>query len=199
MDLDSRTCVAVVCGAVCAFYAACVGPRGVVTLRTRELSASAGTYAVGLIAWPFVWFALVGQFVGRAAPLSSIGLLWVPVLLCLDLMWTTRQPLDRTTEERSSFSYEGNSLSSLAFALGGLLVARTGKSTARAATPMLSACILLVVAFVVPSPGVNTHSSSGARVLSGKKVALAYCVGLLLSAVAITMHNAPPPAPSLKK
>lgn len=154
--------------------------------RTTELSNAAAAYAIGAMVWPLVWFPLVGAVMLRAAPLTVLGLLWPPIMLSLDLLWVTRQPLE--PEVRTTFAFDGNSISSLSFALGGILLSQVGKTFSKSAAPLLSGCIFLVIAFVLPSPSVHGRSGAGSVVLSVRKVALTFCVGLLISAVAISLQ-----------
>jgi hypothetical protein len=161
------------------------------SMRTRELTTASICLALGILIWPFVWGCLVGDHVASNVPLTAIGFAWPWVTLLIDILNVTNQPSESQEHERgiSAFSYEGNSISSLALALGGLLMSQAGKKMSQSAAPMLSACILMVVAFVVPSPSVHMHSRLGAMLLATKKVAMAFCIGLILSAVCISLDQ----------
>ena len=159
-----------------------------VSTRTIELCNNATSYAIGAFLWPMVWYPLVGAALVKAAPLTLIGFAWPLLMMSVDLLWTTKQPLDPDDTKRTTFTFDGNAISSLSFALGGLLLSQIGKVFAKSAAPMLSASIFLVIAFVIPSPGVTVRSGLGAVFLSSKKIAMAFCVGLLISAIAITLQ-----------
>lgn len=169
----------------------CNSPSNMLSLRTKDLIGSSISFTIGILLWPVVWYVLVGGHVIERVPITVLGLLWSFVMMSLDLLWTTRQPYEQedVSRGRSSFSFDGNSISSLAFALGGLLVSQVGKDFAQSASPMLSACVFLVVAFVVPGPSVHSHSTLGSILIGSKKIAMAWCVGLLISAISISLHQ----------
>lgn len=156
--------------------------------RTKELFNAATSYVVGALLWPFVWYMLVGPVMIKTAPLTVVGFVWPIVILTLDLMWVTKQPLEPDDTKKTSFTFDGNAISSLSFALGGILLSQVGKTFAASASPMLSACIFLVIAFVIPSPGVHSRTGVGAIILAVKKIAMAFCVGLLISSIAISLQ-----------
>ena len=153
----------------------------------QVLNANRATvWCVGAVLWPFVWSTFVGTDVLDRTPLSIIGLLWPPVLLGLDLLWVT-QSSDQN-QSKQTLSYDGNAISSLAFALGGLLVTNVGQSFARAASPILTACVFLILAFVIPTPGARNGTVSSSVISAIQKVCLSYCVGLLLTAVGVNLN-----------
>lgn len=156
--------------------------------RTKELSNAATSYTIGALVWPFVWYLLVCPVMIKTAPLTFVGFFWPIIILLLDLLWVTKQPLEPDDSKKTSFTFDGNAISSLSFALGGILLSQVGKTFAASASPMLSACIFLVIAFVIPSPGVHSRTGAGAIILAVKKIAMAFCVGLLISSIAISLQ-----------
>ena len=164
------------------------GADGRLSTRTRELINAATTYACGALVWPVIWFCLVSRVMIQTAPLTLLGFAWPIVIILLDLLWVTKQPLEPDDTKKTSFTFDGNAISSLSFALGGILLSQVGKTFAASASPMLSACIFLVVAFVLPSPGVHARTGIGAIILAAKKIAMAFCVGLLISSIAISLQ-----------
>ena len=168
--------------------AAACARRHRMSTRTTELVNAATSYTCGALAWPAVWYMLVGPVMVRAAPLTLVGLVWPIVIMLLDLMWVTKQPLEPDDTKKTSFTFDGNAISSLSFALGGILLSQVGRTFAASASPMLSACIFLVIAFVIPSPGVHSRTGAGAIILALKKIAMAFCVGLLISSIAISLQ-----------
>lgn len=143
-------------------------------------------WTLGAIVWPVVWSVFVGIDVLDRTPLAIIGLLWPPFLLALDLVWVTES--SDTAQSKQTLSYDGSAISSLAFALGGLLLANVGEGFARAASPILTACIFLILAFVIPTPGLKSGTFGSSAIVAVQKVCLGYCVGLLLTAVCINLH-----------
>tara|TARA_B100000683_G_scaffold67956_3_gene66679 strand:+ start:8272 stop:9066 length:795 start_codon:yes stop_codon:yes gene_type:complete len=157
-------------------------------VRTLELVNTATAYAIGGIFWPVVFGALIGPRLAGGCSLCLLGLAWPLVMMFVDLLWITRQPLDPEDTKKGSFVYDANALSGLALALGSLLLSQVGDRLAKSAAPALSACVFLVLAFVIPTPGVPVRSGLGALLLSFRKIAMAYCVGLLIAAVAISLQ-----------
>lgn len=159
-----------------------------VKTRTKELFNAASSYTCGALAWPLIWYFLVGPVMIQAAPLTFLGFAWPVVIMLLDLLWVTKQPLEPDDTKKTTFTFDGNAISSLSFALGGILLTQVGKTFATSASPMLFACIFLVIAFVIPSPGVHSRTGIGAIILALRKIAMAFCVGLLISSVTITLQ-----------
>ena len=156
--------------------------------RTNELMNTVTCYVIGCLIWPALWYFLVGVETIKAAPAAVLGLVWPIVILTLDVLWVSKQPLEPEDTKKTTFTFDGNALSSLSFALGGVLLSQVGKTFASSASPMLSACIFLVIGFVLPSPGVHARTSIGAIILALKKIAMAFCVGLLISSIAISLQ-----------
>lgn len=157
-------------------------------VRSIELSNMARTYAVGALVYPILWYALVGPELIRHTPWTLIGLVWPLIIICLDLTWVTKQPQEPDDTKKTSFTFDGNAISGMSFALGGLLVSQVGEVFSKSATPMLSACIFLVICFVIPHPGVHVRSGVGAVILGLKKIGMAFATGLLLSAIAVSLQ-----------
>ena len=175
--------VQVALAAMCVLSRRAAGPLDAL----RERAANQITvYTLGALAWPIVWNLLVGCDVAARSPLALIGLAWAPLLLCLDVLWIQNHTDDRPQQ---ALTYDANAISSLAFALGGILVTNIGRNFARAASPMLSACLFLICAFVIPSFGVRAGTPGAASVQAAQKVALCYCIGLLMSTVGINLHS----------
>lgn len=181
--------VTLVVGAVYTIVQRPLAGGGHLRTRTRELMNSATSYACGLLVWPIVWYLLVGPAIIRAAPLSLLGLLWPIMIMLLDLQWVTKQPHEPEDSKKTTFTFDGNAISSLSFALGGILLSQVGRSFASSAAPMLSACLFLVIGFVIPSPGVHSRTGMGSIILAMKKISMAYCVGLLVSAIGVSLQR----------
>jgi len=150
-----------------------------------RLSNQLTVLTIGCILWPIAWLLLVGKDAVVSSPLSLIGLAWTPLLLLLDMSFLHQNSEDQSSH---SVSYNGTAISSICFALGGLLITNVGKNFARAASPLLSSCIFLICAFVLPSFSTRSSSSETATMQAIQKVALSFCIGLLLSTVGINLQ-----------
>lgn len=157
-------------------------------VRAHELCNSAFAYVVGALAWPALWFALVGDKLIRLAPLVVLGLAWPLLIMLLDLLWVTKLPRDPDDTKKGTFTFDGNALSGISFAVASLTMSQMGVAFSKATSPLLAACVFLIIGFVIPTPGVHVRSGMGATLLSVKKIAMAFCVGLLISAVAVTLQ-----------
>lgn len=177
-----------VAGMVYMFIFRLRNPQSNVRVRTIELSNMATAYVAAAFLWPFVWHPLVGQTMLSHSKWTIVGFVWPLIILTVDLIWVTRHPLELDDTKRGSFTFDGNAISGLSFALGGLLLSQVGAVFAKSAAPLISACIFLVIAFVIPNPGVHVRSGLGAVLLSSKKIAMAFCVGLLISAIAVSLQ-----------
>lgn len=163
-------------------------------LRVSETLAT--VYAVGAVLWPLLFQALVGMDALARAPAVLAALVWPIGLLLLDLSAVDRQTLD--SEARRSMrgmTLESNSIASLTFAVGGLLMTHLGRQWTKAATPLLCAVVFFCVAFVTPHPALHARTVEGVRVHAMQRVALVYCIGLLSAAVLMVMQlvQRPPP------
>lgn len=153
------------------------------------LANNASMWTLGAALYPVVWLSLVGLDVATHAPLALIGLAWPPVLFWFDLYWVPHQIADGARTADATTTLDANTLSSLAFAMGGLLVTSgLGSQFVRAASPILSACIFLIISFCIRNPSFRPGSTESAIISSIQKVSLAWCTGLLLTAVAINLH-----------
>ena len=150
-----------------------------------RLANNCTVWAAGAILWPVLWINVVGIDVAAHTPMAMLGLAWPPCMLFLDLLFVPHQ----ASGQKEITSYDANVLTSLAFAMGGLLVTSgLGKNFVRAASPILSSCVFLVIAFCICTPSMKEGTQARGVVKAIQKVCLSWCVGLLLTAVGINLQ-----------
>lgn len=161
--------------------------------RSESVCASeqlATVWAVGAILWPVVLHFFIDLSSISHTPLLFFALVWPIFLMISDLRSINHQTLENeTTRGRSGMQLETNSIASITFAIGGLLMTHMGRRWAEAAVPLLSAVILFCIAFVLPRPALHPRSVEGIRVHAMQRVALVYCIGLISATVLLMISG----------
>lgn len=162
------------------------------TAPTESLRAStelATVWAIGAILWPAVFHMFVGLDTVQSVPLLMIALIWPIVLLVHDLSSIHHQTMENEVRRsRQGMQLETNAVSSLTFAIGGLLMTHMGRRWAESAVPLLSGVVFLCIAFITPQLALQAHSIENIRVNAMQRVALVYCIGLLSATVLLIMQ-----------
>lgn len=164
--------------------------HGVRSEASRASTEMATVWTVGALGWPLVFHTFVGIEAIASAPSLILALIWPMVLLGHDLVSVNHQTLDNEgSRARAGMTFETNSIASITFAIGGLLMTHMGRRWTEAAVPLLCGVILICIAFVTPRPALQPRSVEGIRVHAIQRVALVYCIGLLSSAVLLVMNG----------
>ena len=164
------------------FFAPAPPRRAQAATRIADTSA---VYALGALAWPFVWSAVCGAAMPSMPSIGYVGVLWPPTLLLVDALYARHTAAHDAQKQTYAMQLDGNTLSGLALTLGGLLVRWVSDKFATSASPMFTAAVLLALLVVFPSPAMHAESREANAVRAAQKVALQYCLGLLLTAVSI--------------
>ena len=174
-------------------YVAAAGAAAVLWLRSSapkgaphsRIADTVSIYAVGALAWPFVW-SLVCSNAMRSMPwFASVGLAWPPLLLLVDVAFAQHQAGQDAGKHSYGMQVDGNTLSGLALTMGGVLARYVSSDFASAAGPVLMATVLLTLLFVVPTPVMHADSAEANSVRAAQKVALQYCLGFTITSVAV--------------
>ena len=145
--------------------------------------------AVGMVLWPLTWGALIGTDTLSTMPVAAIGLCWPLVLMTLDLLWIAHQTASHEgVNKKTVFHFDSGAVQGLAFGIGGLLVSNLGARFAKSVSPVFSVCILVCIAVLLPSPGVQASTLNSITIGAIQKVALTYCIGLLISTLSMNLH-----------
>jgi len=181
----------------------------------------ATVWVLGALAWPLLFDAVVGLASLRPIPALGFSLIWPLVLLSFELHSLGHQTLEHQARaSQGALRWESNSVSSLAFAVGGFIAARRtatpppAGALAGANSPLgaaadgaaadgaaaegdagavempahlpaavVSAVVILCVAFILPSPSLQARSAVNVTVYALQRTCLIYCLGLILAAV----------------
>ena len=68
------------------------------------------------------------------------------------------------------------------------MLTNVGAKFAKSVSPVFSACILVCVAVLLPSPGLQASTLAAVTIAAVQKVALTYCIGLLISTLTMNIH-----------
>lgn len=143
-------------------------------------------YAIGGMAWPFLWAAICGPSVDHMPAVAYLGLVWPSLLLLVDTAFVSHSFRGDDRGAARSIQNDGNTLSAMALAIGGLFVRYVSEGFATAASPMFVAAVLFVLLVVVPTPAFRAGSTHASAVHAIQKVALQYCLGFIITSVGIT-------------
>ena len=192
-------------------YIATAGALAVLFERSRapdamhhaKLANASAVYALGALAWPFVWSVVCGHSVRSLPWFAYVGLLWPVVLLTLDVSFVQHSAGHDPLKQAYGMQVDANTLSGLALTLGAVLVRNVSDGFATAAGPMTMATVLLALLFIVPTPVLHADSLHAATLRALQKVTLQYCLGFTITAVSIAfcvgMLKAPQQAVELHK
>ena len=175
------------------------------TLAHAKVADATTVYALGALAWPFVWWLVCGHAVVGALPWPAyVGLAWPPLLLLADVGFATHQAYGADPHKQAaSNNIDGYALSGLALAMGGLLARYVSDRFSTSAGPMLMAVVLLVLLVIMPQPSPHAHSTHANAQRAVQKVGVQWCLGFSITAVAIAfgfgMLHAPQQGAALDK
>lgn len=164
--------------------------HGAVARRERRRIIWSTVFAAMALLWPCVYAA---GGVLEASPLVVVPLAWPVVMILSDLLQTGGEmPARETLKERmGSVTSSGSWLVGAIWAAAMLLQVVTGRSgghTAATGRTMLVG-LLLVIAFLVPSPGSGLDADLTWATHAVQRSLLHYAVGLFLSATLFAAAN----------
>lgn len=160
---------------------------GMASQRHRTLATITAINAVGALLWPVLWTLVCGHSLRTLPPIAWIGLAWPSAVLLLNTALVQHQFDARTERRAHAIQADANMLSGLALAIGGLLAKYVSDGFALTASPMFVAALLLVLLIVAPNPDVHADSPLAHALHALQRVALQYCLGFILTSVAIIL------------
>lgn len=172
----------VVLGVLAVLHERSAVPASVPHAKVANASAA---YAVGALVWPFAWSLVCGPTLDTLPWFGYVGLAWPPLLLLVDVAFAQHHVGQDPHRQTQGMQYDSNTLSGLALTLGAVLVKNVSDGFATAAAPMMTATVLLGLLFLMPSPALHADSLDAATLRATQKVALQYCLGFTLTAVAV--------------
>lgn len=192
MWFQEHTALTAACGYIVVLGAlAVLAARNCVASKTsiahRRLADTSAVYAIGALLWPLIWSLVCGSAFEKMKRVALVGLIWPPLLLLIDTVFVHHQVSADPRRTAGSIQFDGNALSGMALAIGGLLARYVSGGYAAAASPMFMATILLIFMVVLPTPAFSPESTEAGIVQSVQKVALQYCLGFILTAVSVVL------------
>lgn len=153
-----------------------------VTCRMRM--ASNTTWAVGTLLWPVVWLTVVGSPLQSSTPLCWFGFCWPLAMGLLDIALYTQQDVSSVMDGRGSRSLrqmDVNAVVGFLFGVSGFVSSSIGRNASRTSASILAVALVLCIAFVMPTPEVQSHNPTAAVLRSGQKIVLHWAIGLMLA------------------
>jgi len=152
-------------------------------LLLMSISAAAG------LGWIIVWGATVGYDSLSFYPLCLLGLMW-PILMSIFDIAYLRNSANSSIQAQGPFAAGhlqgiGGSVIGISFAIGSLLTSSKFKSTSQSTTPLLMYSLVLLIAFVVPIPGVNPTSETALVIGDVQRASFNWAIGFLLTALTV--------------
>ena len=157
------------------------------TLVHSKVADASVIYALGGLLWPFVWSLVCGHAMSTMPWFGFIGLAWPPLLLLVDVAFASHASGQDPSKQTYGMQIDGQALSGLALTLGGVLMKYVSDGFATSAAPMTMATVLVVLLLLFPNTPMHAESRN-ANVMRGvQKVALQFCLGFSITAVAIAL------------
>lgn len=146
---------------------------------------------IGVLLWPVVWNYLVGYSVIVHRPLTLFGFLWPMVINILDLISINGRDSSETKKVfgMGSITADANTLVGVAFAIGSLLSSQSDTKLANATIPLIMYSLLLMIAFIVPTPSLDPNSYEGFTTGGIQRVFFNYAMGLVITGISINVST----------
>lgn len=160
--------------------------------KLRIVGAAVST--LGVLAWPVVWDVLVGYSVVAHHPLTFFGFVWPIFMNLIDLVYASRANNTKASDKVfgiGQVSADAATVVGIAFAIATLLTSQANKPLANATVPLIMYALLLLIAFVVPTPSLDPDSYVGFAVGSIQRTFFNYAMGLVVTGIAINISGQP--------
>ena len=156
--------------------------------------------AVGILAWPVLWDAIIGYALLTNAPFTLLGFIWPILLNGIDLALSANSRVAVSAQKifgLSSISADTSTILSLTFSVGLLLTSLSNSKAAAASVPVLFYGLILLAAFILPVPALDPTTVGGFTVSSLQRVAINYTLGIIIGA--LTLNVSPQSGTSLQQ
>lgn len=158
--------------------------------KMRLLAATVST--CGIIAWPILWDNLIGYAVITHHPLTMFGFMWPILMNMLDLASAATSSSAVQTETAygiADISSDSNMLVGIAFAVGSFLSSQSNAKLVNATIPLLMYALLLLIAFIVPTPSLNPNDYTGFAAGATQRTFFNYAMGLIITGISINVSG----------
>lgn len=153
------------------------------TARIRARLTVLTVWITAILAWPIVWASVLGA--ERTNPVAWPSLLWPMLIISNDISAMKQSTYEHAhvQSKRSSLSMDSNAICSLTFAISSIIGAQKHECCNRIFLYAVLGCI----AFVLPTPYIQTTNISTMTIEAMQKSILAYSTALLIGGVLIVV------------
>lgn len=144
-------------------------------------------------AWPIVWQHLVGWDVLAHNPVTLFGFLWPLVMSMIDVSYTSHSA---STIDPSRFyglngqvTADANTLLGVSFAVGSLLISQVRSGISEATIPLLMYALLLLIAFIVPTPSLDPQGFAGFAVATVQRNFFNWAMGFVITGISVNLSE----------
>lgn len=158
--------------------------------KMRLIGATVST--VGILLWPVVWDTLIGYSIITHHPLTLFGFLWPMVMNMLDLTAAATSSNAVDAEKVygiGEITSDSNTLVGIAFAIGSFLSSQTNAKLVNATIPLLMYALLLLIAFIVPTPSLDPNDYTGFAVGTIQRTFFNYAMGFVITGISINVSG----------
>ena len=155
------------------------------TARIRARLTVLTVWMIAILAWPVVWASVLGA--ERSNPVAWPSLLWPILMLGTDISAMKQSTYEHAhvTSKRQSLAMDSNAICSLTFAISSIIGAHKHECCNRIFLYAVLGCI----AFVMPTPYIQTTTMSTMTIEAVQKSILAYSTALLIGGVLIVVSK----------
>ena len=160
--------------------------------REKLRLIGAGVATVGVLVWPLVWEGLLGFSVVPHNPIVLFAFLWPAVVGLIDVAQTASAADSVAAGRIFALQQLGSDASIIlgtAFAVGSLLISQRSLGMAAAVVPILMTSLLLLIAFIVPTPPLDPGSYTGFAVGTAQRSVFNAAAGLVIAAISLNLSR----------
>jgi hypothetical protein len=160
------------------------------TRREKMRLIGASVTMMGVAAWPVAWDALVGYSIMSHHPLTIFGFVWPIAISLIDLNYASSAQNAVQAEKVfgiGEISSDAATLVGVAFAIGSLLTSQGNKPLADATVPLLMYALMLLIAFIVPTPSLDPNDYPGFAVGAAQRLLFNMAMGLVITAMGVNL------------
>lgn len=149
-----------------------------------------GIHAIGILAWPILWSTLIGYRALIQFPILLFGFTWPIIISLIDLY--SMSVSGQSVKGKSLFSIgnlqaDAQSLITIAFAIGTLLMTLQVGKYSQATTPLLLYALLFCIAFIIPSIAIERESDAGYVFGDMQRIAFNYAMGFVITGISFNI------------
>lgn len=148
--------------------------------------------AISIMLWPVIWNATIGFNTMTYHPITIFAFFWPMVMNLLDIIFVTKSPNfenSRKVLTHKTVQDDSAALISIAFAIGTLLATQGLSRMSKATAPILMYALLLLIAFIIPTPSLDEDSYTGFAINSIQRSFFDYAIGFIIAGVSLNIFG----------